>query len=105
MSAMEEFLEGLREIQPEVPASFTWAGDEYECSASGATKGGKLESFGFGVYEDLVIVVRVELFGDAQPQKEQLLVFNGRSYRIDHVMTAPADTFLRLTCKNASMGL
>lgn len=110
MAAIDEFIAGLEEIEPEVPQTVTWNGTEYPCFASGATRGGKLEHFGFGVDDDLVIILRGELFQDgngnptATPLKGQMVIFRTIEFRIDRVLTAPASAFLRLTLVNASRG-
>jgi hypothetical protein len=106
MAAMDEFLDGLIEIEQEVPQTFTWSGDDYSCFASRATKGGKLEHFGFGIDEDLVIIVRAALFGadGPFPERGHTVEYQEITYRIDKVLTAPASSFLRLACVNASRG-
>jgi hypothetical protein len=111
MAAIDEFIEGLLEIEPEIPQTFTWpapplaGGQDYACFASRATKGGKLEHFGFGIDEDLVIIVRASLFGEGPfPERGQTVEFAEITYRIDKVLTAPASSFLRLACVNASQG-
>jgi len=105
MAAMDEFLDGLIEIESEVPTVFTWDEEDYSCFASGFMKAGKLEQSGFGIDEGGTIVVRVALFGAGPyPERGQELEFNGITYRIDSVTTAQDGTFFRLTCVNASRG-
>jgi hypothetical protein len=111
MSAIDEFNDGLLEIESEIPQSFTWpapplAGQDYTCFASRATKAGKLEHFGFGIDEDLVIIVRAALFPQDGPfpERGQTVEYRDVTYRIDKVLTAPDSSFLRLACVNASRG-
>jgi hypothetical protein len=106
MAFTDEFAEALAELEDPslVAATITWAGTDYPCFASQATKGGRLESYGWGVDEDLVIIVRGQLFGEGPPTRGTTLIFNEVTYRIDRVLTAPASCFLRLACVNASRG-
>jgi hypothetical protein len=105
MSAMDEFLEGLTEVELEVPTVFTWDEEDYVCSASGFSKAGKLEQSGYGIDEGGTIVVRVALFGAGPyPQRGEELEFKGTTYRIDSMTTAQGGTFFRITCVNASRG-
>lgn len=106
MAFLNDFADALQELEdPElVPATITWSGADYSCFASQATKGGKLETFGFGVDEDLVIIVRGALFQNGVPERGDTIVFLGTTYRIDRILTAPSSCFLRLACVNASRG-
>ena len=107
MALTDDFAEALQEIEdPDlVPTIMTWAGADYPCFASGATRGGKLETFGWAVDDDLVIIVRGKLFpGTPRPEKGQTLECRGIRYGIERVMTAPAECFLRIACVNASKG-
>jgi len=107
MAFTDEFAEVLAELDSDdelVPATINWNGGDYRCIASGATKGGRLESYGWGIDEDLVVIVRGGLFADAKPARGQTLVFREVTYRIDRVLSAPADCFIRLACVNASRG-
>ncbi len=108
MAFTDDFGEVLGEIQDEqelCPGVFDWNGTAYACTANGATRGGRLESYGWAVDEDLVIIVRAALFGAAaRPVKGQTVIYRDATYRIDRVLTAPGDSFLRLACVNASRG-
>lgn len=97
-----ELLEELEDLQQQ---TFRRQIDttDYTCFASQATRGGKVESFGLGVDEDLVIITRGAQF-DSPPETGETIVFSGRTYRIDRVLTAPGSCFLRLACTNAGRG-
>jgi hypothetical protein len=107
MAFMDEFAAVLAEMEDGdlAPASFYWNNGTYSCFANGATKGGRLESYGWATEEDLIIIVRGELFAaDERPVKGQTLVFAETTYRIDHVLTAPSAAFLRIACVSAARG-
>ena len=106
MAFTDEFAEALAELEdPDlVAATITWAGTDYPCFASQATKGGRLESYGWGVDEDLVIIIRGAQLQSGSPERGETLIYKDTTYRIDRVLTAPASCFLRLACVNASRG-
>lgn len=114
MAFTDEFADCLAELEGEIPQSFIWEGNEYPCFASGATKGGRLEAYGWGVHEDLIIIVRGSLFGGTYPDKNDAITFISRhpdgterervSLIVDHDLTAPNSCYLRLACMNADRG-
>ncbi len=107
MAFTDDFAEALGELDTDpdlVQSTFTWADNPYPCFASGATKGAKLEDFGYAVNADIVVVVRGGLFGDTRPARGQEFSVAGKFYRIDMILTAPNAAFLRIAGVSPSKG-
>lgn len=98
MTFAEEFQESMASVEDALGQTMTWAGTEYPCHASGVTRASRADAGLWNVTDDLTISVRAELFTGAQPLRDQTLTHAGSTYRISTVMTAPGNTFLRLTC-------
>ncbi len=109
---MSEFLDGfadaLQEIDTDddlVPSRFTWQGlTDAPCMVSGATRGGKLEEFGFASYVDVVVIIRGSLFGGNYPIRQQTFTANGQLYQIDTVLTPAGSPFIRIAGTSATKG-
>ena len=106
MAFTDEFNEALLELEDQdlVVQGFTWNGNDYPAFIDGATKGGRLESYGWGIDLDLVIIVRTSAFNGSLPARNDEIIFNGVVYRIDKILTAPRSMFLRLGCVSTNRG-
>lgn len=107
MPFADDFGEALVEIATDtelIAQSFTWNGAGYPCSATGARKRGELEQGGFGIDNDLIIVVACSQLTGGFPARGQVVTFNSTQYRIEEVLTAPGNAFLRLACNYVTKG-
>jgi len=105
MAFGSEFDEALGEIILDdslFTQSITWGGTDYRCSATGKGKGGTLEGAGWGVNDDLTVIIQLSQLGAGVPNPEETITYAGRTYRINRV--EPNDAFIRLICMNASRG-
>ena len=108
MAFTDDFAEALAEIDgdPELlPATFTWNGSDYACIASGATKTGSLEQFGYSPDVRIAVTVRGALFGDTRPARGHTFSVAGITYRVAEVTTAPGAAFLKIAGADPTKGI
>ncbi len=102
------FADALQEIDEDAdlfPGSFTWGSlSDAPCVVSGATKGGKLEEFGFAAYVDVVVIIRGSLFGGTFPNRGQTFTANGQVYSVDTVLKPSETPFVRIAGVSATKG-
>lgn len=86
-------LAGLLALESATSTSFTWAGEEYPCTASPERDGQRLDDGGFKQVRRLTIAVRTSLFSDSSgmPKKGHTIEFKRnpdaepRAYKIKEV--------------------
>src|SRR5689334_19452916 len=101
---MSEFTDGFADALQELdedpdlfPGTFTWGSlSNAPCFVSGATKGGKLEEFGFAAYVDVVVIIRGSLFGGTFPNRGETFTANGQQYGVDVVLKPTGTPFIRI---------
>jgi len=100
-------LESLQSSEASLRCSFTWAGDEYPCSAGPEKDGMRLDEGGYRQVRSVQIKVRVELFPDGVgiPQKKQTVLYKRNytatpvAYRITSI-TNYYGAVLELNCED-----
>lgn len=110
MSFTDQFSDAIAEIEDDdlgVKTTMRWAAADFPCIASGQSKTGTLEPFGFNIGGNLTVIVRANAFNPSSgyPQRGELITVNGVNFRIETIGTAPGNAFLRLTCSSATKGV
>ncbi len=100
----EDMPDAITELLDDYGQTITWNGGDYSCIASRRRKGGTLEMYGVAIQCDLLVVVCMRLFGGNPPTDSDTIVFAGRTYRIDNIITSPGEGFLILACVSPSRG-
>jgi len=106
MTIAEEIAADLLELESEIPKTFTWNGSSFPCAVSSDRRSKRLDSGGFEPEAELVLFVRVELFGSGgRPASKQTLTYAEKSWRIENVVAPAGEPFLRLVCADPNANL
>lgn len=106
MTIPEEIAADLLELEGEIAKTFAWNGSSFPCAVSSDRRSRRLDSGGFEPESDLVLFVRVELFGGgARPTSKQTLTYADKTWRIENVVAPAGEPFLRLVCADPNSNL
>lgn len=110
MSLADEQLADMAEISDDLGNPvFRWKGTDYPCVPSSYSVTKKLDIGGQAIDYDLIIKIARNLFNDGagpfpNDSGQQKGTFKGRTYRIERVINAETDAFLKLVCNSAIKG-
>lgn len=111
MTAIESMLQaGFLLREAEFGATMTWNGADYPCSPGSLSTAKKLAQGGNSLFDDLVIVIRLELLGDIMPKEFQNVDYKPspdaapRSLKIESVTFPPGLNYIELQCNARCQG-
>jgi hypothetical protein len=84
---------------------FTWNGADYPCVANEAESSKVFGAGGFALEADLVLFVRDEVLPEVGPAEKDLVVYRGKTYRIDKIGNLPGDGQMKLMCNTPTLGV
>lgn len=83
------------------PSFITWNGRTLRCVATSVTNDDALRDGGFMPDADVIFYVTRLQLGAATPRLNELVTYEGQSYRIDRIIRVPGDSFVKLVCVHA----
>lgn len=84
-------------IIADLTQTMTFNGASYACAANDAGAGMAVDAAGLFADADLAITVRTTLF-TTRPAANDKIAYNGVTYRVQRVTTAPDDVTMTLYC-------
>lgn len=106
MTDFDAHVQSLMQVQTLQPTSFDYSGGTFRALRGGASRAKQNELGGFSTDADLVLIGFAEDFGDAsaQPQPKEKLSCEGKTYRVDEVITPAGAKFFKLRCVDPNRG-
>lgn len=96
----------LLEMEAELGEVLTWSGADYPCIIGARRENKTLGDGGYALDAALEVVVRKSVFPNSTPPTTtNEITVNSRVLKIADVMHSPCDTFVVLTCEDATKGV